>query len=217
MQDDIPRRAAPWRLSGNAFLLFYRFNESFLSQSGSLPEALQGRYKGGPGAILLVDYTQSNAGPYQELLFIPGRFQLGRSEGYSVTRIYVSTQISAANGRLNWGLDKRLAHFESEEQDRQKTVRVFAGQRLIVEAVLERGRIPFPVWIDVLPARLLQALDGEVYLTRIRGKGKGSLARLKALRVNGRLFPDVTLLRPLAAFAFTDFQLLFPQAKKTQG
>jgi acetoacetate decarboxylase len=66
---------------------------------------------------MLVDYEQSPVGPYQELLFIPGRFQFGRRRYYMVTQIYVSTQVSVENGQENWGIPKQLAQFHFETVD----------------------------------------------------------------------------------------------------
>ncbi|GAA5887476.1 hypothetical protein JCM16303_003430 [Sporobolomyces ruberrimus] len=55
------------------------------------------------------------AGAYDELLYIPGLFSKEeKPEEYflTTTRIYVSTDLSVANGRVEWGIPKHRAEFE---------------------------------------------------------------------------------------------------------
>lgn len=54
------------------------------------------------------------AGPYDELLYVPGYFNFKSEAGkdnfaLSVTRIYVSAPASVKNGRANWGVPSELA------------------------------------------------------------------------------------------------------------
>lgn len=55
--------------------------------------------------LMFVDYTHSNAGPYKELLYIPGTAQfsekLGGKRLPTISNIVVSSASSVKNGRLN--------------------------------------------------------------------------------------------------------------------
>ncbi|SCV74319.1 BQ2448_6751 [Microbotryum intermedium] len=81
-------------------------------------------FYGGVGAILVVRYTTSDVGPYDELMIIPGNFKNEHKDGttsfdLAITRIYVSTKESVYNGRQNWGIPKHLANFSfTPVQDR---------------------------------------------------------------------------------------------------
>ena len=111
----------PWHLQGRVF--------GFLTHlDGPLPpgsraeleqDLPQGKRLFGPGALLLVRYADSPVGalshssaallsargPYDELIWLSGRRAdpAGRT-GFSIERIYVSTEVSTANGRRNWSV-----------------------------------------------------------------------------------------------------------------
>ena len=91
----------PWRLSGSAYALFYRFSDAYVYDRVMLPPELSGMFVGGLGVIALVDYETSPVGPYRELLFTPGQFAYGRKKRHTVTHMYVSTPASVASGRAN--------------------------------------------------------------------------------------------------------------------
>jgi len=73
---------------------------------------------GGPGMVMLVQYTETPVGPYDELIYIAGKFSLPDEDGKTkiagnrITRIYVSTKESTANGRRNWNIPKEVADFK---------------------------------------------------------------------------------------------------------
>src|SRR5262245_61022490 len=99
----------PWRLTGSGYILLYRwFPRDFVAVQGQVPPALAGSFKGGASAVMVVNYENSEVGPYRELLFIPGLFE----RGFSITRTYVSSQASVDSGRANWGIPKQLAEFD---------------------------------------------------------------------------------------------------------
>ncbi|GAA6059268.1 hypothetical protein JCM10212_006661 [Sporobolomyces blumeae] len=78
---------------------------------------LSQRYHGGVGMVMIVRYQHGPAGPYDELLYIPGLFshEDAPTEYFlSNTRIYVSTDVSVANGRKEWGIPKHRANFSFE-------------------------------------------------------------------------------------------------------
>ena len=111
MDKDIKKYPAPWDLKGKGYIFLYKFNKKFVEQSGKVPEFLKDSFTGGFGSVMLVNYKQSNAGPYGELLFIPGKFKFNNKKLDNISKIYVSTMESVVNGRLNWGIPKEKADF----------------------------------------------------------------------------------------------------------
>ncbi|KAG7095410.1 hypothetical protein E1B28_006159 [Marasmius oreades] len=62
---------------------------------------------------MVVQYDESPVGPYDELIYVPGRFKhKDGSVAFRITRIYVSTKDSTENGRRNWNIPKQVAKFE---------------------------------------------------------------------------------------------------------
>ncbi|KAB5590446.1 hypothetical protein CTheo_6109 [Ceratobasidium theobromae] len=116
----------PWSLEAEAWWIFPSIPLSW--QSKKLPrgaldplesdrlEDLQATYMGGLGSVQLLRYHTSPVGPYDELLYVPGKmkYKVGNStiSGLSITRIYVSSPASIVNGRRNWNIPKQLARFE---------------------------------------------------------------------------------------------------------
>ena len=127
MTDHIP---APWTLTGDGLMLFYRFPREFVLENGFVPPELCQSFVGGFGSVMLVDYQTSNVGPYRELLFIPGQFQFGSKRYYAITKIYVSTQISVENGRINWAIPKEIADFHISA-DRQTFAVTHEGKSIL--------------------------------------------------------------------------------------
>ena len=64
------RVPAPWDLTGDGYIILYRFQREFVEQNGFVSPEMLSCYKGGFGLIMLVNYSSSTAGPYQELLFM---------------------------------------------------------------------------------------------------------------------------------------------------
>jgi hypothetical protein len=208
--------APPWSLRGNGYIFPYRFDRDFVIEHGRVPDELQSQYRGGIGSVMLVDYEQSPVGPYQELLFIPGRFQFGRRRYYMVTQIYVSTQVSVENGQENWGIPKQLAQFHFETVDeRVKQFTVGLNDQPFFHAETQAGILRFPVnsWFNPFPARLLQQRyrDGQLLSTVPSVRGTLSLsATLQLLEIDPAYFPDVTTQQPLAAVEAVEFRMTFP-------
>ncbi|KAF8315726.1 hypothetical protein DL93DRAFT_2227364 [Clavulina sp. PMI_390] len=81
-------------------------------EKASAKEAQDGNFVGGMGMVMIVRYKDSPAGPYDELIMIPGSFKNPKGPpSLRVTRIYVSSMKSIWNGRRNWNIPKHLAHF----------------------------------------------------------------------------------------------------------
>lgn len=99
----------PWDLNGSGIVLLYRFPASFIRRWAPDVPAQRDQI----GAVMCVRYSASGVGPYHELLFIPGRVAAGGQRGWTISRIYVSTQASVASGIANWAIPKQLADFST--------------------------------------------------------------------------------------------------------
>jgi hypothetical protein len=185
------RVGPPWLLQGSGSILLFRFES-------------------GLGLVMLVDYDESPVGPYWELLFLSG--------SRSITRIYVSTEESAVNGRENWGIPKEVAHFAVERRGRTEQVRVTLDGRTVADLTVGIGRPPLPITARVLPRSwrtLVQPWEGRTYLTTLEGRGVVRPARLLKARIDPELFPDLTRGRLLAAVQASRFHLVFPEPRVT--
>jgi len=94
----------PWKLEGRGIILLYNLKKSCLSPYLSTIDA---HHLGGFSVLMLVDYQTSPIGPYHELLFIPGKFRMGKTSGYHISFIRVSTEISTINGTHHWAIPKK--------------------------------------------------------------------------------------------------------------
>jgi len=200
--------SAPWQLNGSGVILLYRFPKRWVLEHGLLPAALGGAFVGGVGAVMLVDYTGSDVGPYQEALFIPGQFWLRGGLVSSITRIFVSTVASVDGGRENWGLPKELAEFQCQGD----SFRVRRGGAPLLQAEVSGygPQLPFATAWSPLPLVLAQLREGSLYRTRPAGTGALQLARVRRLEIDGSQFPDVSRFQPFLAVRATGFQLTFP-------
>lgn len=205
---------APWNLSGKGYTLLYKFPKAFAEEKANVPEFLKGKFTGGFGALMLVDYSTSDAGPYGELLLIPGKFMHEGKKFNTISKIYVSTMASVINGRRNWGIPKELADFSFQAIDSgTEKVSVSLEGNMIAEFTLESGKLSFPVNTKLLPFPLVQQYEGKYYYTTFQGSGKGRFAKLKDIRINPGLFPDISGFRPIAAIKVEPFKIVFPEAK----
>jgi len=123
-QSAIPVATAPWTLHGRA----WTFALPGLSKTSSFPAgwstpsqaeamAAGGEFIGGQGLVQLVSYADSPVGPYDELIYVPGRWKYtDGTKGFRITRIYVSTKASTYNGRKNWNIPKQVASFDYHKE-----------------------------------------------------------------------------------------------------
>jgi hypothetical protein len=200
---------APWTLQGEGIVLLFHFKNDWVAQSGNLPAHLQGKFKGGFGYVMLVNYQQSPVGPYKELLFIPGKF--GEEKLQSITTIFVDSEASTANGRANWAIPKQTADFHWQKEKGLDQVEVSLNGKQVFRASIRSGGIPFPMSTALLPIRLRQELEGQVLFTQPEGKGWGKLARIQEVEVDPQLFPDIRGIKPLLALKVSPFTLTFPK------
>lgn len=206
---------APWILNGSGYIFLYKFSSDFAHNKYFKTDFTKELF-GGFGTIMLVDYTQSTAGPYRELLFIPGEFTFMYKKYYSITKIYVSTMESVENGRENWGIPKELAEFDiSNIGKKRQHWAVKKDSNTIFEVILCRRPFYFPVNTKYISHALVQKNENEIYyFTEFQGKGKGRLAKLESIYCNPEYFPDICGTRPLAVTAIDDFRIEFPAAQK---
>lgn len=205
---------APWQLEGEGYIFLYRFPHRYRGASHFTAPGLDNQEFTGLGTMMLVDYHSSTAGPYQELLFAPGRFDFRGQKRHSITTIYVSTMESVVNGRENWGIPKELADFSFEKLGRgRKRVTVSKEGTVIFSAIVREYGPSFPVTTRLMPLPLVQLLNGRVFYTRFNGRGKGTMARLSDVTVNPAYFPAIADARPLAGVGVRQFTIEFPEAR----
>lgn len=215
----VQRVPAPWDLTGRGYMLLYKFPKDFVAEMGRVPAFLGGSFAGGLGAVMIVDYVASNAGPYGELLFIPGRFHLGGKKLDCITKIYVSTTESVVNGWENWAIPKELASFRFSESEHKGECKVLVrkGSEPVMEVTLKHGGLGFPIHTRFLPFPLVQEKHGELYFTSFTGKGMAQFAAVEDMCVNPELFPDIGPFRPLLSIRLDHFAITFPPARKCPG
>jgi len=102
---------APWTLNGQVAYLFAHGSRPAQESFNENSDPIRSPFRGGVGGIILVRYTDSPVGPYDELLLVPGCYQFDDTTYYRISQIYVSSLDSVINGRRNWGVPKKLAIF----------------------------------------------------------------------------------------------------------
>lgn len=214
---EVPAAPAPWRLEGDGWIVLLRLPDEVRGDPRHIPPALAGCEIGGPSVLMFVDYASSPAGPYRELLYIPGRFKLpGGGKAWSVTRIYVSTWASVVNGRRNWGIPKDLAGFSRSRTAHGETLSVSVDEREVAQLQLAARGPALPVTTGLLPAamrRLVQLHGGRRFTLAPGGHGRARPGRVLDMDSDPALFPDLSAGRALAALQVPRFTLNFPVAK----
>jgi len=201
----------PWDLYGNGYIFLYNFSREFIREECCCPGYLSDNVFTGLGCVMLVNYLQSNAGPYRELLFMPGKFNYDDQKLYSITRIYVSSMESVENGKRNWGIPKELAEFTSVQLDsRRERVVVHKDGTMVLDVVLKTRGFPFPVRTRYYPFPLVQKYDQKTFFTEFNGRGRGRLAVIEEIELNHEYFPDIAKVKPLAVVHVEDFSIEFP-------
>ncbi len=199
---------APWQLEGEGIILVYKFSKKWVETFGQLPARLQGKFKGGLGYLMLVNYKNSPVGPYNELLLIPGKFSPTGKQ--SITKIYVDSEESTQNGRANWGIPKNTLPFSWKEENGKSEIKVFSNDEVVFSCEVKSFGIPFPASTSFLPIDLHQFWEGTDFYTKPSGSGWGKLAKVKIKDLNPDFFPDIRLQKPLLAVKINPFRINFP-------
>jgi hypothetical protein len=199
----------PWTLQGEGIILVFRFKKEWVESHANLPKHLKGKFKGGLGYVMLVNYEKSPVGPYRELLLIPGKFRKSREQ--AITKIYVDSEASKGNGRANWGIPKEFLPFTWIKEPGKDLIQLKSGDQTVFSAEITHGGLPFPVTTALLPINLCQTWNKLKYYTKPNGYGWGKLAKVKKLELNPDFFPDIRGIKPLFGVKVNPFHIKFPE------
>jgi hypothetical protein len=214
----------PWSLRGRGLILVYRLEREWLLEHGFIPESRHSSFIGGLSAVMLVDYRESNCGPYFELLFVPGRFRhASGAVHYAITKIFVSTQISVDSGIANWGIPKERADFTWHSSAKLDQIAVSKNGQAIFNIKCSSGafRLPFNAqWIpasartlaqpELEPGTLEPRVQARTLLTAPTARGMVRLGRVLELQTDSRFFPDLSMFEPLMVVKADRFDMKFP-------
>ncbi|MCP4134219.1 MAG: acetoacetate decarboxylase family protein [bacterium] len=204
---------APWTLHGKGYMFVYKFKKDLYGKDYYTDTWGSNAPFSGFGTMMLVDYRDSDAGPYGELLFSPGRFRYEGKRFHSVTKIYVSSMVSVLNGRENWGIPKEQADFSfTELKGSRERITVAKDGVVFFDAVIRKRGPRFPITTKVVPLPLVQFLDNKSFITRFFGKGKGRFAKIESMEINNSFFPDISENKPMTSIGVEDFEITFPVA-----
>ncbi|MBN1993350.1 MAG: acetoacetate decarboxylase family protein [Anaerolineae bacterium] len=210
---------APWQLNGEGFILIYWFPKAFILENGFIPAQQIAGFSSGPSVVMLVNYHHSEAGPYQELLFIPGRFIYQKRRVFSITKIYVSTRASVVNGRKNWAIPKEQADFEWRKDELGlERIRVSRNGQCFARFVLKAVGPACPVSSSLIPPAwrtLGQLHHTHILFTRLRGGGKIKIAKCPEAEIEPDFFPNLDRARLGGALKVSHFSMTFPPADIT--
>ncbi|MDX1572056.1 MAG: acetoacetate decarboxylase family protein, partial [Xanthomonadales bacterium] len=179
-----------------------------------IPADWQKDYVGGPAALMLVDYLHSDAGPYRELLFVPGRFRIHGKAWPMITRIVVSTWESVANGRINWAIPKETAQFQVEQSGNETRWRVEQDDHVLADVTVRAVGPSLPITTSIMPDRwatVAQPRKDEILFTHLKSSGRGRVGRITEADFGGDRFPDLGGERPLLASVVAPFRMHFPE------
>jgi hypothetical protein len=214
----------PWHLTGDGYIWLFKFPKDFIERNGFMTDWQRAALKHTLGAMMLVDYRETPVGPYRELLFIPGVFAVGahalrRAQDasplqFSISKIYVSTQVSVVNGIEHWGIPKERADFAYSTYAGADTLTASINGTPFFSARLNPFGPRFPLTSSLLPLRVIQDLRGQKLVTQPTAKGSARLCRVHDLHVAAAQFPDVSSIKPIAVIAVNNFQMTFPAAHR---
>lgn len=201
---------APWNLTGNAYIMVYKFSKDFVEEYGFLADYQRDRFLGYVGTVMLVDYKTSAVGPYRELLFIPGMFTFDWKKVFSISKIYVSSWDSVYNGIENWGIPKEFADFSwLQNADGSENISVKIEGKEFFRANFKKGFLPCPLTTKIFPLNLVQKQHKNLIITNPTAKGKATLATMKSVIVDKNFFPDLSKATPLLTMKVKDFEMTF--------
>ncbi len=207
---------APWQLSGNGFVLLYHFPHAFNARYGFIEEYQHRTYRGWMGAVMLVEYESSDVGPYLELLYIPGLFNMGNNYSFSISKIYVSTAESQWNGYTNWGIPKEVANFTFKVTGRENHFQVAkaGADTPFFSASLKPWGFTFPVTSRLLPvSQIIQQKENVLLKTNIFVEGTAKAASLQHIHADPQYFPPIHQLKPVVCLSIEEFKMKFPVAE----
>lgn len=210
--EDVP---APWTLNGHGLIVLMRSKADRLKADLRIPHTIRDQLKAPLSVLMYVNYTHSNAGPYQELLYIPGTAQFKNRRLPTISNIVVSSASSVKNGRINWGIPKQFCNFESSlgaGGSRQDIQLHQQGQAQFELAYTGKG-FEFPITTGLIPGFLKtlgQHWQGQEFIYSPSARGKARFATLHTLNSLGEAFPETRLDEVKLAIEITRFEMTFP-------
>jgi hypothetical protein len=198
----------PWELTGSGYIILFKFPSEFFEKEGNIPPVLNKYLKFRVGAVILVNYTSSDVGPYKELLFIPGIFHYEKKYYLSISKIYVSTIASVINGQNNWGIPKELADFELKNLgNKSEKFIISKGNKMIMDITFSPGKLALPIHNKFFPVPFIQYFLEKLFFYKLSAKGKGKFAEILDIQINDEYFPDVNKIKPLTVIKIEDLIL----------
>ncbi len=215
---DIALAPAPWDLSGQGYIVAVRLPREVLEQGSFLPPGLRRVGRSRLAYLMFVDYSNSDVGPYHELLYIPGVLDFGRRRNLSISRIFVSSWASVVNGENNWGIPKDRCDFAvdygADGVDRVACTAADGTAFAELELQARGPRLPAPGhWVPRKLRTLSQLREGKVYSYAPEARGHVRFARVRNWRFDARYFPDLARGEVVSAMKITDFRMIFPVAE----
>ncbi len=217
----VPLKPAPWDLTGQGWIIAMKLPADSPARDDFMDRSLRGQGRGGYALMMFVDYAKSDAGPYHELLLIPGNFPFADGKRHlSISRILVSTWDSVVNGRRNWGIPKDRCDFEVQYNaggSGEDHIVLRDNGRVMAELKL-KATWPFslPMLGGLVPEAmrtLAQRYNGQDYFYAPSSGGWIRPGRVVSWRFDNALFPDVSGAKVLAAVKIPDFRMTFPLAR----
>lgn len=211
---------APWNLSGTGYIFALWMPPDVLDHGSFIPSRTPRASRSRLALAMFVDYQTSDVGPYHELLYIPGKLRFTEDDArLSITRIFVSTDDSVVNGRLNWGIPKDRCDFDvSRSGGRDRVALRSHDGSIFAKLDLEAfgPRLPAPMgWTPRTWRTLSQVRDGRRFTYVPEASGHFRLARVRGWRFDPDMFPDLARGRVVVALKITDFSMRFPVATES--
>jgi hypothetical protein len=203
-----------YEFKGNGYIMFYRFDEEFVRLGTFLPETLKNNFCGGLGAVLYMHYSKSEIGPYEELLFIPGKFCYRGQKNHFISKAYVSTDEAVKFRQDNWSIPTEKATFSNEFlANRFENVTTYVNGEDVASFELRTGRIRFRVGTSRFFSFSLMQLHGdEPVKLNYSGAITAKFAGLESIKVRPAFFPDVAGFTPLTIFKLKNFTFRLSKA-----
>lgn len=202
---------------GKAYICVYNFDAEFVKKDSFQCQFLEGKASGGFGALIFVDYTETPVGPYQEVMFIPGKYEVGGESRYVATKCYVSKpEAIDANGDGFFG-PKELAAFNVSMVD-NSTIHLSVTKGRSKVLALEIGTwdaISLPASSSIISFPFMQLLNGqERLLWKYEARSAMNIAHLSSVQVRPAYFPDIAKFSPIVTLCLNNFELSFEPEKE---
>jgi len=204
---------APWKLNGEGIILTYSFKKNWILENGFVPAHLHRKFKGGLSFIMLVDYQESDCGPYQELVFIPGLFNIEGRYQLMATKIYVNSEDSLESGRSNWGIPKELAEINWKKDESKILFNAKLNDNKFFETQIQSNSLAFPVNNTLIPFKFYQELEDNSFQFSPKGRGRATSAKMKGTRSVQTKFPDLANGKFINCLHIKNFNMSIPKSE----